>query len=113
MNSTEILASDATAVATAIAARKISSRQAVEAHLERLDAVNPGINAVVEVLREQALSAADVVDAAFERGERQGPLAGVPGGTGLGIRVRLRRRGRRCQWQHTETPHAARRAGGS
>jgi len=78
MNSTEILASDATAVATAIAARKISSRQAVEAHLERLDAVNPGINAVVEVLREQALSAADVVDAAFERGERPGPLAGVP-----------------------------------
>ena len=78
MDMDEIPAWDATATATAIAARKISSRQAVEAHLRRLDAVNGRVNAVVDVLRDEALREADAVDAAFERGERQGPLAGVP-----------------------------------
>lgn len=78
MDASEILKWDATATATAIAARKISSRDAVEAHLQRLDAVNGGINAVVDDLRAEALSAADAVDAAIARGERPGPMAGVP-----------------------------------
>jgi amidase len=74
----DILDWDASAVAAAVAARKISSREAVEAHLQQVDAVNPYLNAVVEVLREEALAAADAVDAAVLRGEPQGPLAGAP-----------------------------------
>ena len=78
MSENDILDMDATELATAIASRKISSREAVEAHLRRLDAVNPQINAVVDVMREEALAAADAVDAGLARGESQGPLAGAP-----------------------------------
>jgi amidase len=74
----EILDWDATSLAAAIAARRLSSREAVTAHLSRLDAVNPALNAVVEVMREEAFAAADAVDAAIARGEPQGPLAGAP-----------------------------------
>ncbi len=69
---------DAAATAAAIAAGRLSSREAVGAHLKRLDAVNGAVNAVVDVLRDEALRAADAVDAARARGERLGPLGGVP-----------------------------------
>jgi amidase len=78
MRGAEILDLDAAGVAAAIAAGAISSREAAAAHLARLDAVNPRFNAVVEVMREDALAAADAIDAARARGERLGPLAGVP-----------------------------------
>src|SRR5437016_2344346 len=69
---------DATAVAAAIRTRKISSREATQAVLGRLEAVNPKLNAVTVVLAEQALAAADRADAALRRGEAPGLLHGVP-----------------------------------
>jgi amidase len=78
MSADEILDWDASEVASAIAARAISSREALEAHLARLDAVNPKINAVVDVMRAEALAAADAVDVAVARGDTLGPLAGAP-----------------------------------
>ena len=78
MSGNDILDWDATQVTTAVATRKISSREAVEAHLARLDAVNPQLNAVVDVMREEALATADAIDAAIMRGEPQGRLAGAP-----------------------------------
>ena len=46
--------------------------------LERLAAVNPAINAVVAQMPEEALAAADKVDAELAAGRDPGPLAGVP-----------------------------------
>jgi amidase len=61
-------------LAELIAAREASSREVVQAHLDRIAAVNPHLNAIVLVLAEEALAAADAADAATERG----PLHGVP-----------------------------------
>ncbi len=69
---------DATAQAQAIRTRRISSREAVASALARLDRVNPRLNAVVDVLREDALAAADRADAAVRQGAALGPLHGVP-----------------------------------
>lgn len=61
-------------LAAMIAKREVSSREVVEAHLARIEAVNPTINAITVVLAEQALAAADAADAS----EPSGPLHGVP-----------------------------------
>jgi len=73
-----IWALDATETANLIRKKKLSAREAVEAHLARLDAVNPKLNAVVRVLRDEALTEAKKADAALARGDRLGPLHGVP-----------------------------------
>jgi amidase len=65
-------------LARAIATREISSREAVQASIERITQVNPMLNAVVEVLEDEALQAADAADAAVRAGETLGPLHGVP-----------------------------------
>ena len=69
---------DAVALASLIRNGECSSREAVQSCLERLDAVNPAINAVVVAMHEPALAAADRADAARARGEALGPLHGVP-----------------------------------
>ena len=69
---------DAVELAAAIRTRRIGSREATRAVLERLDAVNPAINAVTVLLADQALAAADRADAAVRRGEPLGLLHGVP-----------------------------------
>jgi amidase len=55
-----------------------SSREVVEAHLARIDEVNPHLNAVVRVLADEALAAADAADRAVAAGEPLGRLHGVP-----------------------------------
>ncbi|MEW9919888.1 amidase family protein [Marimonas sp. MJW-29] len=69
-----------TATETAERIRKgdVTARAVCEAVLERLDAVNPAINAVVARDDDEALQAADAVDAARTRGEALPPMAGVP-----------------------------------
>jgi amidase len=68
----------AAALAQRIAARETSARAVVEAHLARIDAVNPRLNAVVKVLHDAALAAADAADRVVAQGGRLGPLHGVP-----------------------------------
>ncbi len=58
----------ATRLANAIREKSVSSREVVQAHLERIDAVNGAVNAITVVLADDALAAADAV----------GPLHGVP-----------------------------------
>ncbi|MEM7222197.1 MAG: amidase [Pseudomonadota bacterium] len=65
-------------LAKAIRDKSISSRAAVEAHLARIEAVNPAVNAVTVVLADQALAAADQADEALATGRVVGPLHGVP-----------------------------------
>jgi amidase len=57
---------------------EISSRELTEMLLARIDGVNPGLNAVVEVRREEALRRAAAADEAIARGGELGPLHGVP-----------------------------------
>src|SRR5215470_16964596 len=58
--------------------REVSSREVVQAHLNRVEAVNPHLNAIVRLLPDQALAAADAADRAVADGARLGPLHGVP-----------------------------------
>ena len=69
---------DAVDLAEAIGTRRISSREAVQSSLDRMQAVNPKINAVVESRADEALAAADAADRAVAAGEALGPLHGVP-----------------------------------
>lgn len=75
---TEIWELTATRIAEAVRARRLSAVEVAQAHLARLDAANPAINAVVQEFPDEALDAARKVDAALARGEDPGPLAGVP-----------------------------------
>ncbi len=68
----------ATQMARAIRARRVSSEEVVRACLERIDAVNPRLNAVVQLPREAALARARAADAALADGVVWGPLHGVP-----------------------------------
>ena len=65
-------------LARAIAAREISSREAVASCCERIAAVNPAVNALVDVYAEEALEAADLADRMTVQGRAVGPLHGVP-----------------------------------
>lgn len=61
-----------------IANREVSSRDVVQAHLDRIDAVNPHLNAIVRRLDSEALAAADIADGAVAAGGPLGVLHGVP-----------------------------------
>ena len=50
----------------------------VDAHLARIEATNPTINAVTRVLADEARAAAAAADRAVVAGDRLGPLHGVP-----------------------------------
>ena len=65
-------------LARGIRTRRISSREAVESCLARIEQTNPQLNALVEVSPEEALDAADAADRAVAAGEPLGPLHGVP-----------------------------------
>ncbi len=68
----------ATELAGMIASGEISSREAVDAHIRRIEAVNPALNAVVVPLFEQARERAAAADAARAAGKSWGRLHGVP-----------------------------------
>jgi amidase len=55
-----------------------SSRDVVEAHLDRIDAVNGDVNAVVEVRPDEVRAEADAADATQKAGGPLGVLHGVP-----------------------------------
>jgi amidase len=68
----------ATALAGALARRELSSREALEMYLRRVERHNPALNAVVTLDAERALADADAADAAIARGKIVGPLHGLP-----------------------------------
>lgn len=68
----------ASEMARQVAAGGVTSRELVEAHLARIDTVNPKVNAVVRVLRDDALKAAGDADRKRWEGAPLGPLHGVP-----------------------------------
>jgi amidase len=74
----ELWRNSAVELAAMIRDREVSSREVVQAHLDRIEAVNPHLNAIVRLLPDQALAAADAADRAVADGRRLGPLHGVP-----------------------------------
>lgn len=80
----------ATELAAGIRHGAISSGEAVRATLDRIAAVNPVVNAIVDVLEKEAVAAAREADAARARGEALGPLHGVP----ATVKVNVDQRGR-------------------
>lgn len=65
-------------LAHAIRSRSTTAREAIDAHLTRIDEVNPAVNALTVVFHDRARALADRVDAALEAGEDAGLFAGVP-----------------------------------
>ncbi|WCH90606.1 amidase [Streptomyces moderatus] len=65
-------------LARLIRAREVSATDVVAAHLERIDEVNPELNAVTVVLADQAREAARWADREITTGADLGPLHGVP-----------------------------------
>src|SRR5246500_2248000 len=74
----EIWQLSATELAQRIAKRELSSVEVVNAHLARIDAVNPALNAIVKVLGDEARAEAAAADRKLAAGETVGPLHGVP-----------------------------------
>jgi amidase len=68
----------ATEIARLVRAKELSAREVLSAHLERIDRLNPSLNAIVTLVPEQALAAAAAADEAQARGEALGPLHGLP-----------------------------------
>ncbi|MDJ0756481.1 MAG: amidase [Ardenticatenaceae bacterium] len=65
-------------LAEGIRSGEITSLALTKACLARITTINPPLNAVVQVDREQALARAAAADEALSRGESWGPLHGVP-----------------------------------
>jgi aspartyl-tRNA(Asn)/glutamyl-tRNA(Gln) amidotransferase subunit A len=61
-----------------IVAREVSCLELVEAVLDRLQALEPGLNAFITVLPERARAEARQRDAEVARGDVRGPLHGIP-----------------------------------
>lgn len=75
---TDPLNLSATQIAALIRSKKISAVEVVNLCYQRIDEVNPKINAVVAQCRERALMEAAEADAMLARGKTKGPLHGVP-----------------------------------
>src|SRR5215813_4811893 len=73
----ELIYSDATKLAELIRTREVSPVEVMKAHLDRIEAVNPKVNAVVTI-SDDALQSAKKAEAAIQRGDELGPLHGVP-----------------------------------
>jgi amidase len=78
MTSSEICFKSANLLAGMIRHRDVSVREVMEAHLARIEEVNPKVNAVVTWIPEEALRQARLADEALARGEDPGPLFGLP-----------------------------------
>jgi amidase len=74
----ELWRKSALELAAMIRDREVTSREVVQAHLDRVAAVNPVLNAIVRLLPDEALAAADAADRATSDGAGLGPLHGVP-----------------------------------
>ena len=74
----EIWQLSASELAQRIARRQLSSVEVVDAHLARIDEVNPALNALVRVLADEARAGAALADKKLAAGEAVGPLHGVP-----------------------------------
>jgi amidase len=74
----DLLTATATELIALLRARRLSSRELVDAYLDRIARLNAPWNAVVTLDAERARARADALDRARARGEERGPLHGLP-----------------------------------
>ncbi|MEM7406891.1 MAG: amidase family protein [Pseudomonadota bacterium] len=82
---TQLWELDAVELAGLIRTGRTSSVEVVDAHIQRMEAVNPHINAVVLALTDEARQLAETADCAVRHGDALGPLHGVPVTTKVNI----------------------------
>lgn len=68
----------ATEMLTLLRARQVSAVELLQAHLRRIEEVNPRVNAIVTLAAERALAEAAQADRDLARGRWRGPLHGLP-----------------------------------
>ena len=73
-----IIFASVTELARAIRSRQVSSVEVLKAHLDRIEALNPKLNAVVQLSAQAALKEASKADQALAQNEPKGSLCGVP-----------------------------------
>jgi len=78
MATDELCWTPATELARMVRARETSPVEVVEAFLARIERINPQVNAYCTVTADQARAAAEAAATAIARGDRLGPLHGVP-----------------------------------
>ncbi len=78
MSSSDLCSASASDLARSIRTREVSAEEVMRAHLERIDRVNPMVNAIVTLLPERALEQAREADRTLARGAADGPLFGLP-----------------------------------
>jgi len=76
---TEICFSTATELSRRIRNKDLSATEVMEAHLERIEHVNPTVNAIVTFHPERTMDEAKAADEKLARGDEEiGPLHGLP-----------------------------------
>jgi Asp-tRNA(Asn)/Glu-tRNA(Gln) amidotransferase A subunit family amidase len=88
-----IVFSSARQIATKIRRKELSCVEVAQAHLERIERLNPKLNAFVDYRPEMVLSQARKAQEAVQRGAELGPLHGVP----LSIKSSIDVAGHRCE----------------
>ena len=78
MSDDDLCFASATELAAMVRQRQVSARELLDAHLDRIERLNPEINAIVTLDEDGARATADAADAATSRGESTGPLHGLP-----------------------------------
>ncbi len=93
MITTELTSLSAGAMAKAVGSKQISPVELVEAHLLRIEKLNPAVNAFVHVDSESALLAAKSAEQAVAKSRTSAPLHGVP----ISIKASIDVEGLRCE----------------
>ena len=78
MSSDELAYLPASELAPLIAQRRLSAVEVMRATLARAERLQPMLNCFITICADQAMAAAQATDTAIARGEKLGPLAGVP-----------------------------------
>ena len=65
-------------MAKLLASRQVSARELMQAHLARIEQINPKVNAIVTLVAERALADAARADDALAAGRPAGVLHGLP-----------------------------------
>src|SRR5215471_4814439 len=78
MAASEIIFRSVAELAPLLKARRLSPVEVVRAYLDRIDALNPRVNAFITVTAERALEQARKAEKEIAAGRYRGPLHGVP-----------------------------------
>jgi len=74
----EIICNSSMKLAKAIYDKDFSSQEAINAYLKQIDAINPKLNAIVQLTAEEAIREAKIADKLLAKGKIRGSLHGVP-----------------------------------